>query len=129
MTYMKYIILSFSFLLLAACSGDTPDAPAEAAQAEPREEAVPAPEPAPEPRPAETPPAAQETEVVFEVWDDRKAKEVLKEVKALTKGRRVPMAKRVQAVEMLAAGSNKKLVSELAKLCATDGSKRFWRGQ
>lgn len=80
------------------------------------------PEPAPPPKPEGTPPAAQDTGPAFEVWDDSKAKEVLKEVKELTKGRRVPMAKRVQAVEKMAAGSNRKLVPELAKMVATDDS-------
>lgn len=74
-------------------------------------------------QPAPQEPAAEEAaEPTFEVWDDRKAREVLREVDELTKGKRVPMRDRMQAVEMLAAGSNSRLAKPLAQMVLSDDS-------
>lgn len=64
----------------------------------------------------------QEPEPTWEEWDDRRARAVLREVKDLLRGRRVPLRERMAAVQKLAAGSNERLVKPLATMVLADSS-------
>ncbi|MBK8980389.1 MAG: HEAT repeat domain-containing protein [Planctomycetes bacterium] len=82
------------------------------------------PEPArPQDPPAGPPPVAQEpAPPVVEEWDDRRARDVLRELQDRLKGRDVPLKERVAAVELLATGCNKRLVKPLAELVLRESS-------
>ncbi len=58
--------------------------------------------------------------VLIKEWSDKEAKVALAEHKTATKGRKVPLATRLKAIEALATGRNKLLVKPLAKVVLTD---------
>lgn len=73
--------------------------------------------------PAETPPREQEPTPVrapYEEWDDRTAREAVREFGKRMKGRSVPLKTRIEAVEALAKGRHERLVEPLAKVVMTD---------
>ncbi|MDA0934570.1 MAG: hypothetical protein O3C51_14040 [Planctomycetota bacterium] len=72
----------------------------------------------PEPRPQEAPPAPAAP--AYEEWDDKTAKEAVKDFEKKMKPKSASLRDKLAAVEGLAQGRNAKLVAPLAKTCLTE---------